>query len=204
MITKKPSVLIVDDEQVVCDLLHDELSERGYLCTVALDGNNALAKLATQDFGVALLDIRLPGMSGMEVLREIWLNHCNTATIMITAINDVNTAVEAMKLGATDYIVKPFDLDRVDTSIRTALKAKQATKKPSAEMDAIASGVEASLDPFAVRAKIETKRTIDIARQLGIAEKEVQRWAEAKAILDSKKDRVVKSELSKPQSESQD
>lgn len=198
MITKKPSVLIVDDEQVVCDLLHDELSERGYLCTIALDGNNALAKLAAQEFEVALLDIRLPGMSGMEVLREIWLNHRNTATIMITAVNDVNTAVEAMKLGATDYIVKPFDLDRVDTSIRTALKAKQATKKPSAEMDAIASGVEASLDPFTVRAKIETKRTIDIAWQLGIAEKEVQRWAEAKAILDSKKDRVVKSELSKP------
>ncbi len=122
MVSKKPNVLIVDDEQVVCDLLHDELSERGYLCTTVLSGDDALGKLAKQDFDVVLLDIRLPGMSGMEVLREIWLNHGNTATIMITAVNDVDTAVEAMKLGASDYIVKPFDLDRVNTSIRAALK----------------------------------------------------------------------------------
>jgi DNA-binding NtrC family response regulator len=62
----------------------------------------------------------------MEVLKEIWLNHRGTATIMITGVNDVDTAVEATQYGATDYIVKPFDLDRVDTSIRTALLAKQA------------------------------------------------------------------------------
>ena len=118
---KKARVLIVDDEQVVCDLLHDDLSDRGYLCATALNGDEALKNLAKQDFDVVLLDIRLPGMSGMEVLREIWLNHSKTATIMITAVNDVDTAVEAMKLGASDYIVKPFELDRVDASIRTTL-----------------------------------------------------------------------------------
>lgn len=85
---------------MVCDLLREELSERGYLCTTVLRGDEALAKLAEQHFQVVLLDIRLPGMSGMEVLREIWLNHGNTATIMITAVNDVDTAVAAMKLGA--------------------------------------------------------------------------------------------------------
>ena len=126
MTKKKPSVLIVDDEQVVCDLLHEELSDRGYLCTTALNGDDTFANLAKQDFDVILLDIRLPGMSGMEVLREIWLYHSSTTTIMITAVNDVATAVEAMKLGASDYIVKPFNLDRVDTSIRNALETKQA------------------------------------------------------------------------------
>ncbi len=128
MISKNPRVLIVDDEQVVCDLLHDELSEGGYQCTTVLSGDDALAKLAAQDFDVVLLDIRLPGMSGMEVLREIWLNHGNTATIMITAVNDVGTAVEAIKLGASDYIVKPFGLNKIDTSIRTALETKRAAK----------------------------------------------------------------------------
>ncbi|GAG71250.1 unnamed protein product [marine sediment metagenome] len=78
MVNQKPSVLIVDDEQVVCDVLYDELSDRGYLCTTALSGNDAVAKLAAEDFAVVLLDIRLPGMPGMEVLREIWLNHTNT------------------------------------------------------------------------------------------------------------------------------
>ncbi len=177
---KKASILIVDDEQVVCDLLHDELSDRGYLCTTALNGDEALKNLAKQDFDVVLLDIRLPGMSGMEVLREIWLNHINTATIMITAVNDVDTAVEAMKLGASDYIVKPFELDRVDTSIRTALETKQTAEKSLAEMEAIARGVEAKLDPFSAYSKVVTQRTIEIARHLGIAEEEIQRWEAAK------------------------
>jgi len=199
MVCKKPSVLIVDDEQVVCDVLYDELSERGYLCTTALSGKEALAKLEAEDFAVVLLDIRLPGMSGMEVLREIWLNHTNAATIMITAVNDVDTAVEAMKLGASDYLVKPFDLDRVETSIRTALDTKQATSKSSTEIDAIAFGVEARLDLLLGYSKIAAQETIDIARQLDIAEEEIQEWAAAKAMLGSERNRVIKSSLDKLQ-----
>ena len=196
MLNRKPGVLIVDDEQVVCDLLHDELTEKDYLCTTALDGNDALAKLAIEDFDVVLLDIRLPGMSGMEVLWEIWLNHSDTATIMITAINDVDTAVEAMKWGASDYIVKPFDLDRVGTSISTALENEKAAPK-SSEMDAIARGVEAKFDPLLTLSRGVTIRTIEIAQRLGIAEEEIQEWAEAKAKLDSEISRVVKSSLNK-------
>ena len=196
MVKQKPRVLIVDDEQVVCDVLYAALNGQGYQCTAVLNGNDALAKLANHKFEVVLLDIRLPGMSGIEVLREIWLNNGNTATIMITAVNDVDTAVEAMKLGASDYIVKPFDLDRVATGIRTALDTKQAAGKPP--MDAIASGVEAQLDPFSAYSKIVTQRTVDIARQLGINDEEIQRWASAKAIHDFKKGRAVKSSLSKP------
>ena len=196
MVSKRTGVLVVDDEPVVCDLLHDELTDRGYLCATALNGNDALAKLAAQDFDVVLLDIRLPGMSGMEVLREIWLNHDKTATIMITAINDVNTAVEAMKLGASDYIVKPFELDRVDASIRAALETKQAiaASGPSAEMDAIALGVEVKLDPFSGYSQVVTQRTVEIARQLGIAEEEIEQWIVAKIILDSERKKVIKSE----------
>ncbi len=193
MVSKTPSVLIVDDEEVVCDLLCEALSERDYLCTTVLSGNDAMAKLATKDFDVVLLDIRLPGMSGMEVLREVWLNHSNTATIMITAVNDVDTAVLAMKWGASDYIVKPFDLDRVDTSIRISLEAKPATKKPSTQMDAIARGIEAKLDPFSSYSKMVTERTIDIARKLGIPSKEIRKWTAAKVKLDSKRNRIIKS-----------
>lgn len=199
MVNQKPSVLIVDDEQLVCDVIYEELSDRGYLCTIALSGNDALNKLATEDFAVVLLDIRLPGMSGMEVLREIGLNHTNMATIMITACNDVNTAVEAMKLGASDYLVKPFDLDRVDTSIRTALDTKQATSKSSTEIDAIAFGVEARLDLFLGYSKIAAQETIDIARQLGIADEEIQEWTAAKAMLGSERNKIIKSSLDKLQ-----
>ena len=195
----KPNLLIVDDEQVVCDVLHDELTERGYLCTTVLNGDDALTKLAAEGFDVVLLDIRLPGMSGMEVLHEIWLNHRDTATIMITAVNDVDTAVEAIKYGATDYIVKPFDLDRVHTSICAALWSQQGNgaTKASTQMDAIALGVEARLAPFFTMSRVVTKRTIEVARQLGIAEEEIQRWEEAKQGLDSKRDTLIKLELNK-------
>lgn len=197
MVNQKLSVLIVDDEAVVCDALYDELSERGYQCTTVLNGSDAVQKLTTQDFDLVLLDIRLPGMSGMEVLRELWLNHSNITVIMITGVNDVNTAVETMKLGASDYIVKPFDLDRIHTSIRIALETQPATDKPATEMDAIARGVEAKLDPLSSYSKTVTQRTIDIARQLGIDEEEIQRWAAAKARLDSEKSRQIKSSLNK-------
>ncbi len=196
MVNQNPRVLIVDDEQVVCDLLREELSERGYLCTAVLSGDDALAKLAKADFDVVLLDIRMPGMSGMDVLREVWLNHSHTAVIMITAVNDVDTAVQAIQLGASDYIVKPFELDRIDASISAALESKPATDKSLAEMDAIARGVEAKVDPGYL--KPVTRRTIDIARKLGIADKEIQKWAAAKAKLDSYTEGTIKPSLGKP------
>ncbi|MBA7620276.1 Regulator of RpoS [subsurface metagenome] len=216
MVNKKPRLLIVDDEQAVCDLLYDQLSERGYSCTTALDGNEALAKLSAQDFDVVLLDIKLPKMSGMEILSNIRSAHHHTAAIMLTAVDNVNTVVEAMKLGASDYIVKPFDLDKVDASIFTA----SVTKKRSAEqreyeapvgseeegkqvthgfleMDAIACGVEARVDLLFSYSKMVTQRTVDIARQLGIAEEKIQRWAKAKAMSGFKRDKIIKSLLKK-------
>ena len=219
MVNKKPGVLIVDAEQVVCDVLHDELSEQGYLCTTVLSGNDALAKLATQDFDVVLLDIKLPGISGIEVLRKMQSNYSNTAAIVITGINDVDVAVATIKLGASDYIVKPFDLDRINTSIRTALETKkrlpgrreceilhwvgdEEEDKPvmeefSNEMNAIAHGVEVKLDLLFTYSEKVTRRTIDIARQLGIAEEKIQKWAAARARLESKRNRAITSSLDK-------
>jgi len=206
MVNEKPRVLIVDDDQVVCELLCGELEEHGYLCATALSGNDALSKLVTQDFDVVLLDIRLPGISGIEVLREIKLNQCRTAAIMITAVNDLKTAVEAMKLGASDYIVKPFDLDRVNTSIRTLVENqerpseegdKQSTKDFLNQMNAIAYGVEAKVDLFTGRSPRVIQRTIDVARYLGIAEEEIQEWVGARVMQDSERRRIIKSLLDK-------
>ena len=219
MVSKKLRVLIVDDEQVVCDILCDELDEQGYLCTTAFNGDEALTKLAAHDFDVALLDIKLPGISGMELLSKICSKGHNTAAIMITGVNNIDTAVEAMKLGASDYIVKPFDLNRLSISIRTALKNRkcsaerrdykaalcvgseeddrQAIEESFNQIDAIAHGVEAKLDLLDGHSKIVTQRTIDVARQLGIAEAEIQRWVAARARLDSKRNREIKSSLNK-------
>jgi DNA-binding response OmpR family regulator len=219
MTREKVRVLIVDDEQVICDFLYDELSERGYLCTTVLKANDALTKLADQSFDVALLDIRLPGISGMEILAKMQSNHPNTAAIMITAVNDVDIAVEAMKLGASDYIVKPFDVNKISTSIHTALESKRCSPKREGcktalcvtteedgrqadgelfnQIDAISRGVEAKLDLVDDRPEIVIQRTIDVARRLGLPEVEIQRWVAAKARINSKKKGQIELALNK-------
>jgi len=168
-------VLIVDDEQVVCDLLSEELTERGYLCTTVLSGQEALAKTKEERFGLVLLDVRLPGLSGMGVLRKLSEERPSFPVIMITALNDASTAVEAMKLGAYDYIVKPFDVDQVESCMRRALKQRDA-KSMALEMDAIARGVESGLSPASVPFSLVIERTTDAARQLAIPEKDIKKW----------------------------
>jgi DNA-binding response OmpR family regulator len=196
----KPRALIVDDEQVICDLLFEDLSELGFLCEVALDGNCALEKMAKDKFDVTLLDIRLPGISGIELLKEITSKY-DSAVIMITAIDDVNTAVESMKLGALDYIVKPFNLNMLNTRINAALEKNmksgsnvnsQATtysdykEKELQEIDAIASGIEIKLDLTDKRSTKVTLKTIDIAREIGIPDERIIQWVLKRAEVNRK------------------
>ena len=219
MVRQSRKVLIVDDEQVICDVLRDELSDQGYLCSTALNGNDALTELLAQDFDVALVDIRLPGMSGLELLRQIRSHRSNVAVIIMTVVNDAQTVVKAIKLGAADYIVKPFDLHTLHASMRSVLDAntylaqtghgerplsaageqgsKQDTDRSPNRMDAIAFGVEAKLDLLDGHSKRVTERTINVARQLGIPEREIQRWATARARCDSEEKRQIDSLLKK-------
>jgi len=192
MVSRNRTILIVDDEPVVCEFLCDGLQEKGYLCTIAMNGREALEKLAKENFALMLLDIKLPGISGMEVLREIRLKNSKTATIMIAAVRNVATVVEAMKLGAFDYLVKPFKLDRVDTSIRAALETRQAIEESSTVMEALARGVEPTLDSFTAYSKLVTERTVAIAHDMGIAERKIKQWVAAKEMLEAKRDRIIK------------
>ena len=125
MVCKKLQILIVDDEPAICDVLKDDLTELGYLCTTALDGCEAVTKLEEREFDVALLDIKMPGMSGLEVLKKIRTDCHNTATIMITCVDSIDAMAAALKLGAWDYIIKPFDLDEVSSNIRKLLENKK-------------------------------------------------------------------------------
>jgi DNA-binding response OmpR family regulator len=190
---KKGEVLIVDDEQILGKFLQDELEDRGYLCTTVLTGSDALTKLAGHCFDAVLLDIRLPGMSGMDVLREIWLHHSGVATIMITAVRDIEIAVEAIKLGASDYITKPFDLDRVVGSLQTAIEVASVAGESETEMDAIAVGVEVDLDPFAAYPKTIIQRTAEIARRLGISERKIRKWVKERQAQSDEKHRRVEA-----------
>jgi DNA-binding response OmpR family regulator len=123
----KGTILIVDDEESIRNILSRRLQEEGYSCEVASDGKEALWKAFIRDFDLVLMDIKMPGMSGMETLPRLITDHPDTCVIMMTAVLDTETAVEAMKLGAYDYVTKPFDLDDLSMRMEKALEKRKLT-----------------------------------------------------------------------------
>ena len=121
----KGIILIVDDEEAIRGILSRKLESDGYNCEVAADGKEALWKAFMKDFDLVLMDIKMPGISGMEALPQIVTNHPDTCVIMMTAVVDTETAVEAMRLGAYDYVTKPFDLDDLGMRVHKALERKK-------------------------------------------------------------------------------
>lgn len=106
-------ILIVDDEKNIRLTLSQSLEVLGVETDTAVNGEDALAKLKQKEFGLILLDIRMPGMDGMEVLRRVREIRPDIRIIMITAYGTIESAVEAMKLGAVDFLQKPFDPEGV-------------------------------------------------------------------------------------------
>lgn len=106
------TILIVDDEPSIRVYLERSLSLEGYRVVTASDGQEALDRAATQEFDAVLLDINMPGVSGLEVLPQLHRDHPNTAIIMVSAEAGLDTTMNAMKAaGAFDCIIKPIDLD---------------------------------------------------------------------------------------------
>ena len=123
--TGQDGILIVDDEQNIRRLLRDRLSDEGYRCHEAADADEALHELAGNAISLVLLDINMPGRSGVELLPEIRASHPDTAVVMATAIGDTDTAVQCLKQGAYDYVTKPFSLDDLILSVDRALEMRR-------------------------------------------------------------------------------
>jgi len=120
--TKKISILIVDDEESVRDSLFNWFIEDGYHVAVAENANKALSMLESESFDIILADIKMPGMDGLEMLRRIKILKSESIVIVMTAFATVDTAVQALKDGAYDYVTKPFDPDDLSHLIRNASK----------------------------------------------------------------------------------
>jgi len=119
---EREKVLVVDDEEAVRDLLQRILNKAGYNVVTAADGQEALYKVSLGEAEVVLLDIHMPGMSGMEVLGKLTADSPDYCVIMVTAVIDLDTAVETLKMGAYDYITKPFDQDEVKQKVQQAIE----------------------------------------------------------------------------------
>lgn len=122
--TKARSVLVVDDERDMCDLLVDFLSREGYEVDAAHTGPEALARVRDQDYDVVVTDLRMPGMDGIEVLREVKALRPDVPVILITAFGSIDLAIEAMKAGAFYFVTKPFKMPQLE-----ALVAKAAEQR---------------------------------------------------------------------------
>src|SRR5512146_1998568 len=125
-------VLIADDDESVRWVLKKALEKEGIETALAKDGNEALERLKEGDISIVLMDIRMPGMGGLEALDTIRSAGDGPAVIIMTAQATMQNAIEAMRRGAFDYITKPFDLDEVNILIRKAIEVRRLSQEVTA------------------------------------------------------------------------
>jgi len=129
---KVKPILVVEDEAIMRESLRDWLTDAGYQVETAEEGEKALRMIGERNFSILILDLRLPGGDGIELLRQARNRQPKVKGIIITAFPSVPSAVEAMKEGAVDFLTKPFDLNRLEESIRKTLGPIQVEIKPKA------------------------------------------------------------------------
>jgi len=127
-------IMVVDDEETICVALSAWLTKEGYPVETAGSGKEALGKLTTRHSELYLVDVKMPGMDGLQLLSEIKARQPDAVVIMITAHGSINSAVEAMKRGAADYLCKPFDPEELSL-IMEKVAATRTLQKENAGLD---------------------------------------------------------------------
>ncbi len=220
MSEKQATILIADDEKTVRRLLHQKLSGEGYHCKEAGTAEQALDMLRSNAVELVLLDIRMPGKSGAELLPEIKTSYPDTAVIMATAIIDTHIAIQCMKLGAYDYLNKPFNLDEVSLSVDRALEKRRLElenrdyqqhleQKVEAQARKIRASLLSAVTALAYALEAKDKYTsghsqrvaeisVAIAKELGMPQYSIEKIRLTGLIHDIGKIGVTESVLAKP------
>lgn len=200
MVSKRERILIVDDEAMVRRLLRQKLSREGYQCEEADSAEQALDRLRGNSTELVILDIKMPGKSGMELLPEIRAGYPDTVVMMATALTDANIAIQCMKQGAYDYISKPFNLGEVVLSVNGVLErrrleleireyqqyleqkvgeqTKEIRKVFLGAIEALAFALEAKDKYTAGHSRRVTDIAVAIGRELGLSPDDIEdlRW----------------------------
>ncbi|MFL6256606.1 MAG: sigma-54-dependent transcriptional regulator [Pyrinomonadaceae bacterium] len=135
--SRKIRVMVVDDDTVLRKLVSDQIARMGFDSTPAASGEEALEAIAKSDFDVVLLDIRMPGLSGLDTLREVRKLEDAPEVIMLTADTSLGTGIEAMRLGAYDYLTKPSTLDEIEAVVRKADEKRRLVRQNASLRDAV-------------------------------------------------------------------
>ncbi len=125
-------VLVVDDEPSVREIIRRGLGRHGFHCRAVADVATALAAAETEHFDLAISDIRMPGHDGTWLLEQYKKRWPDIAVIMLTAVSEAATAVECLRMGADDYLVKPVNLDELAIAARRAIERSQLIKENQA------------------------------------------------------------------------
>ena len=131
------TILIADDEALIRQVLHDTLTEQGYHVEAVATGSQAWAAVQARAFDLAFIDIRMPGLSGLDLLQQTQAAQIDLPIIIMTGQTTLTNAIEAMKHGAFDYLPKPFDLDEVHALVSHVLQAKRLTARTAQPLPAI-------------------------------------------------------------------
>ncbi len=200
MASKRERILVVDDEAMVRKLLCHKLSREGYQCHEANSAEQALDRLKDNPFELAILDIKMPGKSGIELLLEIKDEYPDIAVIMATALADAQIVTQCMKQGAYDYICKPFNLKEVVMSVEGVLdkrrlelaikeyqqrleerigkQTKEIRKVFLGAIEALAFALEAKDKYTAGHSRRVTEIAVSIGEKLGLSSTDIEdlRW----------------------------
>lgn len=183
--TEQVKVLVVDDEREVCNFFRFLLAERGYQVVTAQSGKEVTAKLPLQSYDLALVDLRLPDTDGIKILDQIKSVQRQCRVIIMTGYSSVRTAVDAIRLGAFDYIEKPFEeLEELETLIDSALAVSQVSPRQNNRLveELTSNGIICSinsplLDTLTLGKRIASKNiTVLIQGETGVGKEVVARY----------------------------
>ncbi len=214
------AILVVDDEEFIRTLVRERLELSGYSIGEASNGKDALAKLSTGRYSVLLTDIRMPEMDGIALLKESASRYPDTAGVVMSAYAELDTAVAALKIGACDYITKPFNFDVLLITIENAIRKKSIErqlqdyqmnleKKVKEQTDLISSMYVRSIDALikALEAKDfytrghsqrVTMYSVAIGKSMQLPEKQIELLRQAAVLHDLGKIGVREEILNKP------
>ena len=125
-------ILVVDDDQSIATAFERFLKHEGHVCAVASNAEDAMRLVGERDPDLVVMDIRMPGVDGLQALQQLRSRFPDVYVVMMTAYGTSQTSIDAIRAGAFEYLTKPLDLDQLRTVIRHALAAKQSREQTSA------------------------------------------------------------------------
>ena len=157
------NILVVDDDEKICWAFEQFLEGEGFLPSIANNAEEGLRRIQAEQPDIIFLDVRLPGMSGLDTLEQIKELQSNATVVIMTAYDDVETTIEAMRLQAFDFLSKPIDLDAVKAILNRASKTQAERRKIT---DGTTSDITSSVDPLFARTGTQSHRLVGKGPQM--------------------------------------